>query len=139
MSRVSQVAHEGVPLATVELRDPSHENFCRIVTGSSTSSPTPPLAACQLVDILNVVPLATCQSEFCVSGTDGYYEFVAELVNAVVSSAGYIGGGFVVAFLFSLTMFINLCYLHSKARTGASAAGKVLSDKKRDMDAIARV
>ena len=93
-----------------------------------TSTPTPPLAVCQLVDAFEVVSLGSCQAEFCVSGTEGYYEFVASLVESVTSSAGFIGGGFIVAFLFSLTMLINLCVLHSRARKGAAAAGKVLSD-----------
>lgn len=112
-NRTCLTAHEGAPSAAVAgLMDPSQGGFCEFVTGSPLKrSETPPPAICHVVESFGAAELAACQASFCADGADGYYAFVASLTAALVSSAGWIAGGFFVGFLVLIMVTINLCVL----------------------------
>jgi hypothetical protein len=106
--------HEGTASdVAISLEDPSREGFCPYVVGSQIRI-APPTGICNPLN--HVFPLATCQENFCLTGPEGYFDFVLNLVAFVryygVTVIGIVG--FIV--LVQSVLIINLWNMRQRFR-----------------------
>ena len=93
--------HEGTGTdIAVTMQDPSKDNFCPYLTGSKKFTAAPPASVCQVFDLIN--PTTQCQTNFCLLGTEGYFDFVINVVAFLRQYATWIGAGFSVLVLFQM-------------------------------------
>jgi hypothetical protein len=121
--------HEGTSTdIAVTMQDPSKANFCPYLTGSSDLEVTLPDSVCKLIDLIN--PVSQCQTNFCLLGAEGYFDFVLNVVAFLREYATWIGAGFSVCVVFQLVLIVNLYNLQKaikrKHKVGPSG-GKVTS------------
>ena len=99
--------HEGTGTdIAVTMQDPSKDNFCPYLTGSKKFSAAPPASVCQMLDLIN--PISQCQTNFCLLGTEGYFDFVINVVAFLRQYATWIGAGFSVLVLFQMVLIVNV-------------------------------
>mmetsp|Transcript_23717 Transcript_23717/g.72469 ORF Transcript_23717/g.72469 Transcript_23717/m.72469 type:complete len:320 (-) Transcript_23717:403-1362(-) len=108
--------HEGTTVdIAIAMKDPASPNFCPYLSGSSGALTfTPSVAACIAIDWL--VPehsTATCQSNFCSSGYEGYESFVQATVNWMLNNALIIGGVSTLVIVLQIIVAMNI-YRHAK-------------------------
>ena len=72
----------------------------------------PPESVCQLIDLVS--PQTTCQTNFCLLGAEGYFDFVSNVVAFVREYATWIGAGFSVIVLFQMVLVVNLYNLQRR-------------------------
>merc|ERR1712166_342203 len=94
--------------------DPSQENFCPYLAGSYMLSATPPDTICKLIDL--IAPQETCQANFCLLGSEGYFDFVLEVVAFLREYATSIGAGLSVTVLFMMVLIVNLYNLSKRSK-----------------------
>lgn len=70
--------HEGTGSdVAISMEDPSSEKFCPYVVGNEIRI-APPTGICNPLNL--TFPLAACQKNFCLTGSEGYFDFLLNLV-----------------------------------------------------------
>ena len=121
-NRTCLYSHEGVGSdVEVTLADPSSPKFCPYVTGSDRRF-APPSGICHPLD--SVFPLADCRANFCLSGPEGYYNFLNELVGFLRQYATAFAGLFACLVLVELVLLVNLWNIRRRFKAEAEQAAK---------------
>jgi len=60
------------------LRDPSHQDFCPLLTGNIGREFVIPGAACHAMDKVGIMNITMCQDQYCDSGLGGFENFMTE-------------------------------------------------------------
>jgi len=97
---------------SASLNDPSSLNFCRYVSGSS-STVEPANGVCDVLDLW-VTDVDACQEHFCTWGVDGYLEFVSTTTTFLRSNAIAIGGACSALALLQLILIVNVWRMRSQ-------------------------
>ena len=106
VNRTCLHGHEGMGSdVEVTLQDPSSPKFCPYVTGSDRRF-APPSGICNPLD--RVFALDDCRENFCLSGAEGYYNFLNKLVGFIKQYAIGFGGLFATLVLVQLVLLVNL-------------------------------
>ena len=114
--------HEGTSSdIAITMEDPSQENFCAYLTGSYMLSATPPDTICKLIDL--IAPQETCQANFCLLGSEGYFDFVLEVVAFLRQYATWIGAALSVTVLFMMVLVVNLYNLSRRIKKSTRKVG----------------
>jgi len=122
INRTCLYSHEGVGSAVqLALQDPSSPKFCPYVTGSERRI-APPSGICNPLDV--VFPLDACRENFCLSGAEGYYNFLNQLVAFIKEYATGFGGLFACLVLVQLVLLINLWNLRGTFQTNVEISQK---------------
>lgn len=120
-NRTCMHAHEGtVSDVAIAFEDPSSEMFCPYVTGTDVRI-APPTGICNPLDA--VYSLDDCRANFCLTGAEGYYDFVLNMVAYIREYAFALGGVFSVLVLVQLVLLFNLWNLRRRFKQRADAPG----------------
>lgn len=108
--------HEGTAVdIAIAMRDPASPNFCPYISGSSgVLDFTPSAGACIGLDwLLPELDLASCMSDFCSSGYEGYESFVKATVNWMMSNGILITGVGMGLLIIQIVLALNI-HRHAK-------------------------
>ena len=112
----------------VAMQDPSNQQFCPYVTGSSHRY-APPAGICNPLD--KVFPLGDCRDNFCMAGPEGYYNFLNKLVGFIKQYATGFGGLFACLVIVQLVLLVNLWNLRRRFKAGRKASrGRSFDDSR---------
>ena len=126
VNRTCLYSHEGVGSdVEVALADPSSPKFCPYVTGSDRRL-APPSGICNPLD--RVFPLTACRENFCLTGPEGYYNFLNKLVGFLKQYATGFGGLFACLVLVQLVLLVNLWNLRRRFKAEQAKKNEVLEN-----------
>jgi len=129
-------SHEGSTVDVAEaLLDPGSPNFCPYISGSSgVMSFVPSPAACLTAE--HLIPgfsMASCETNFCSHGYEGYEEFLAQAVDWMMNNGIIIGGVSTAVVLLQLLLAVNVLRL-AKSRMKTRLAMRKVVPESRGLD-----
>merc|ERR1712187_144159 len=92
------------------LSDPSHPQFCPLVSGTTRELSASPGVCHLLEEVADDFTLEGCRRDYCQTGIEGYENFIVKSVEALKQNSRYIAGcGFLLLTL--ITVQLSNLYL----------------------------